>query len=142
MADKILARLRRTCLALPETSEKIAWGSPTFRVRGKMFGMYLNDHHGDGVVALWAKSTPEIQEVLVAADPRRIFVPPYVGHKGWIGVRLDGTVDWDEIADHVREAYRLTAPRRLLAQLDAEPAAGADTVIEPRARRRRQARAG
>lgn len=117
MPDKILDRLRAICLALPETSEKIAWGSPTFRVREKMFGMYLNNHHGDGRVALWCKSTPEVQEALVAADPRRLFVPPYVGHKGWVGVRLDGKVDWDEVADHVREAYRLAAPKRLAARL-------------------------
>ena len=112
-----LERLRKICLALPEATEKIAWGEPTFRVRDKMFGMFTNNHHGDGRVALWCKAPEGVQEILVSADPRRFFVPPYVGHKGWIGVRLDVDVDWDEVADLVKDSYQMTAPKRLVALL-------------------------
>ena len=114
-----LARLRVICLALPEATEKIAWGEPTFRVREKMFAMFTDNHHGDGRVALWCKAPPGVQEILVGAAPDRFFVPPYVGHKGWIGVRLDIKVDWAEVTDLVGDSYRMTAPKRLLAQLDA-----------------------
>jgi len=115
-----LVRLRQICLALPEATEKIAWGEPTFRVGAtKMFAMFTDNHHGDGRVALWCKAPPGVQEMLVGAAPQRFYVPPYVGHKGWIGVRLDLEVDWIEIADLVEDAYRMTAPKRLVAQLDA-----------------------
>ena len=112
-----LGRLRKICLGLPEATEKEAWGAPTFRVRDKMFGMYVNDHHGDGRVALWCKAPAGAQDILVGSDPERFFVPPYVGHKGWIGVRLDVKVDWDEVTAHVEESYRMTAPKRLVALL-------------------------
>ena len=126
-------RLRAICLALPETTEKEAWGTPTFRVRGKMFGMYAEDHHGDGRVALWCKAPLGMQEMLVEADPERFFVPPYVGPQGWIGVRLElRGVDWAEVADIVRDGYRLAAPAKLAASL---PAA-------EEARARRSSRAG
>ena len=113
-----LQRLRKICLVLPEATEKIAWGTPTFRVRDKMFAMYVDDHHGDGRVALWCKAPPGAQEVLVGADPERFFVPPYVGHKGWVGMRLDVEVDWEEVADHLEESYRMAAPKRLIAVLE------------------------
>ena len=113
-----LEQLRQICRALPETSEKIAWGAPTFRVREKMFAMYVDDHHGDGQVALWCKAPPGVQEILVGAAPKRFFVPPYVGHKGWVGIRLDGNVDWEEVAAHLEESYRMTAPKRLAVQPD------------------------
>ena len=112
-----LPRLRAICLAFPETTEKEAWGAPTFRVRDKLFVMFVDNHHGDGRVAMWCKAPPDVQGMLVEADPRRFFVPPYVGHKGWIGVRLDLDVDWDEVADIVEDGYRMTAPKRVLAQL-------------------------
>lgn len=117
-----LERLRAICLALPETTEKIAWGAPTFRVRGKMFAMFLDNHHGDGRVAMWCKAPPDVQGILVSADAQRFFVPPYVGHKGWIGVRLDVTVDWDEVADIVEDGYRMAAPKRLCVLLDGQHA--------------------
>jgi len=114
-----LGQLRGICGALPEFAEKVAWGTPTFRVRNKMFGMFVDNHHGDGRLALWCKAPPGVQEILVGAAPARFFVPPYVGHNGWIGIRLDtDDVDWEEIAEHLRESYRLTAPKRLLATLD------------------------
>jgi predicted DNA-binding protein (MmcQ/YjbR family) len=114
----ITARLRRVCLALPEAAEKEAWGDPTFRVRDKIFAM---EKRGDGRVSLWAKAPPGAQEHLVTADPERFFVPPYVGHKGWIGMRLDAGPDWDEVAEVVRRSYRLIAPKRLVALLEGMP---------------------
>jgi hypothetical protein len=117
-----LQYLRAICLALPEATEKTAWGEPTFRVRDKMFAMYTDNHHRDGRVALWCKAPEGAQEILVGAAPTRFFVPPYVGHKGWIGVRLDIEVDWNEVAEHVKESYRMTAPRQLVRLLDLEGA--------------------
>jgi hypothetical protein len=113
-----LPRLRKICLALPEATEKEAWGVPTFRVGGKMFAMYTNNHHGDGIVGTWCKAPPGVQEMLAGANPKRFFRPPYVGHKGWLGVRLDGKVDWDEVAEILEDGYRMTAPKRLCAPLD------------------------
>jgi predicted DNA-binding protein (MmcQ/YjbR family) len=91
-------RLRRICLALPEAVEKEAWGDPTFCVRDKIFAMYKV---GDGRKSVWCKAPPGAQEVLVASDPERFFVPPYVGHNGWIGVRLDVKADWDHVEEIV-----------------------------------------
>jgi hypothetical protein len=111
-------RVRALCLALPETSERLSHGAPTFFVRGKKaFVMVLVDHHGDGIFGLWTAAPPGNQELLVAADPERFFRPPYVGHRGWLGVRLDGTVDWDEVAGIVEDAWATIAPRSLLASL-------------------------
>jgi len=110
-----LDRLRALCLALPEATEKLAWGSPTFRVRDKIFVMFTG---GDGGSEMWCKASPGGQEVLVGSQPERYYVPPYVGHRGWVGVRLGGRVDWNQVADLVEESYRLTAPKRLLALLE------------------------
>jgi predicted DNA-binding protein (MmcQ/YjbR family) len=107
-------RLRTICLALPEAVEKEAWGDPTFRVREKIFAM---EKRGDGRISVWCKAPPGSQMVLVGADPKRFFVPPYVGHKGWIGMRLDDGPDWGEVAQLVRRSYRLIAPKRLAALL-------------------------
>ena len=112
-----LARVRRLCATLPEVTEKRAWGSPTFRVSGRMFAMYLNDHHGDGRVALWCRAPLGAQEILVGRDPVRFFVPPYVGHKGWVGVRLDRRLGWRAVADVLTDAYRMSAPARLARRL-------------------------
>jgi hypothetical protein len=116
--DEVLERLRAVCLALPEATEKEAWGQPTFRVRDKMFGMYVGNRDEGRRAALWCKAPLGVQEILVGAAPARFFVPPYVGRHGWIGVRLDGDVDWEEIADLVADSYRMTAPKRLAARLD------------------------
>ena len=112
MPDQPSDRLRAICLALPEAAEKEAWGDPTFRVRERIFAMRKR---GDGRVSLWCKAPPGAQAVLVGADPERFFVPPYVGHKGWIGVRLDAGPDWGEVAALVERSYRMTAPKRLAA---------------------------
>jgi len=113
-----LARARRICLALPEATEKEAWGAPTFRVRDKLFAMYADDVHGDGRTALWLNAEANTQRQFVASDPERFFSPPYVGCKGWIGIRLDRGLDWEVVAQFVREAYLLTAPKRLATLLE------------------------
>ncbi|MCX8255213.1 Phosphoribosylglycinamide formyltransferase [Beijerinckiaceae bacterium RH AL1] len=105
-----VAQLRATCLALPEATERETFGGPTFRVRDKIFAMETGRH---GFPAVWCKAPPGSQAVLVGADPHRFFVPPYVGPKGWIGMRLDEGPDWDEVAAIVRRSYRLIAPRKL-----------------------------
>ena len=117
---KPLERVRAICLALPEATEKVAWGEPTFRVKDKIFAQYEDNHHGSGRIELWCKAPDGLQAVLVAAEPERFFVPKYVGHKGWIGIRMEGAVDWAHVAELLRDSYRMTAPKRLLAQLDAE----------------------
>lgn len=119
MAKDTLERLRQLCLALPETTERLSHGEPTWFVRGKKtFVMYANHHHDDRL-GFWCAAPDGAQEALVGSDPERFFVPPYVGHRGWLGVRLDVPVDWDQIADLVTDAYRVVAPRKLVAELDA-----------------------
>src|SRR5680860_672606 len=112
--QKNIERLRSICLEFPETSEKEAWGDPTFRIRDKIFAMHKC---GDGHSSVWCKAGPGAQDVLVNGDPGRFFVPPYVGHKGWIGVRLDEGVDWELVAGLIADSYVLIAPKRLSAQL-------------------------
>jgi hypothetical protein len=105
-------RLREICLALPEAVERETWGDPTYRVREKIFAMERRD---DGRVSVWLKAPMGSQTILVGAAPERFFVPPYVGHKGWVGIRLDDGPDWEEVAMLVRRSYRMTAPKRLAA---------------------------
>ena len=112
------ARLTALCKSLPEVE---ASGDPhvTFRVRKKVFAYYLYDHHGDGRIALWCKGAPGEQSRLVEENPRRFFVPPYVGPRDWVGVRLDlASVNWSQVMYLLRTAYRLTAPRALLRRLE------------------------
>jgi hypothetical protein len=118
MATSPLIKVRKICLALPEATERLSHGAPTFFVQGKKtFVMYLDHHHDDGRLALWCAAFPGVQQELVGEDPVRFFRPPYVGHRGWLGVRLDIDVDWDEIAGIVSDAYRVVAPKKLLALL-------------------------
>lgn len=121
MAPRSLTKLRKVCLALPEAHEVEAWGEPTFRVRNKLFAMFASraNHHGAGQDSVWIKAKPENQRLLVQSDPERYFVPPYVGPSGWIGVRLGVGTDWDDVDELLRDGYRMIAPKRLLAQLDA-----------------------
>ena len=113
--EQTLARIRDICLALPETSERLSHGAPTFFVRGKRaFLMVLTNHHGDGRFAIWCAAADGMQQMLVEADPERFFVPPYVGHRGWLGMRLDRGIDWDELAGIAEDAYVDVAPARLV----------------------------
>jgi hypothetical protein len=130
-----IERLRRICLALPEATEKEAWSEPTWRVKGRMFAQLDDHHHGSPHCSVWLPMPIGIEETLIEADPERFFRPAYVGHKGWVGVVLDGKPDWEMVAELVREAYRLIAPARLAAELEAPPPARA-----PRARSAKRAR--
>ena len=118
MADDPLHRLRELCLDLPEATERVSHGEPTWFVRDKTtFVTYANHHHDDRL-AFWCAAPEGAQAFLVGSDPKRFFVPPYVGYRGWLGVYLDVPQDWDEIADLVVDAYRTVAPKRLAAALD------------------------
>src|ERR1700741_1212102 len=110
-------RIQKLCLSLPEAHEVEAWGEPTFRVKNKIFAMYAdaNNHHGGGRPAVWCKAKPINQRLMIDAAPDRFFKPPYVGPSGWVGVWLDGDCNWDELLDLLRDGYRMTAPRKLLA---------------------------
>lgn len=113
--DRTLERIRELCLAFPETSERLSHGAPTFFVRGKRaFLMVLTNHHGDGRFAIWCAAPDGVQGMLVEADPEKFFVPPYVGHRGWLGVRLDRGLDWNEVAGIAEDAYAEVAPRKLV----------------------------
>ena len=110
-----LERVRAACLALPEVTERRSHGQPTFFVRGrKAFVMYLDNHHDDGRLALWCAAPPGVQAGLVGTSPEQYFVPPYVGHRGWLGVRLDRELPWDAIAGAIEDAYVEVAPPALV----------------------------
>ncbi|MCU1643152.1 MAG: MmcQ/YjbR family DNA-binding protein [Nocardia sp.] len=113
-----LESLRTLCSALPEVTERLSHGEPTWFVRGKKTFVMFADHHHDDRLGFWCAAPPGTQEELVAAAPDRYFRPPYVGHRGWLGVYLDVPVDWTEVAEIVQDAYRTVAPKVLVAQLD------------------------
>ena len=121
MSSDVLPRLRGLCLALPEVEERLSHGEPAWFVRGKRLFVTFADRHHDDRVACWCAAPPGAQEALVAHHPERFFRPPYVGHRGWLGVYLDVPVDWDEVDELVRDAYVVVAPKRL-----AEALAGGD----------------
>jgi hypothetical protein len=117
--DEALAMVREICLALPGASERPSHGSPAFFIDDKhTFVMFLDDHHGDGRLALWCAAPAGAQALLTASAPGRYFVPPYVGHRGWIGLRLDRDATRDEIAGVIEDAWLDRAPKRRLAELD------------------------
>jgi hypothetical protein len=115
--ERTLERLREICLGFPEATERLSHGAPTFFVRDKKaFLMVLTNHHGDGRFAIWCAAPAGLQATLVEADPEKFFVPPYVGHRGWLGVRLDRGISWDEIAGIAEDAYAEVAPPKLVEQ--------------------------
>jgi hypothetical protein len=118
MTDRPITKLRRLCLALPEVTERLSHGEPTWFVRDKTSFVTTADHHHDDRVAFWCAAPSGVQEDLVEGAPDRFFRPPYVGDRGWLGVYLDAPQDWDEIAALVADAYRCVAPLRLVAALD------------------------
>jgi hypothetical protein len=126
MADVALEELRRICLTLPETTERLSHGEPTWFVRGRKSFVTYADHHHDDRLACWCAAPPGAQEALVAADPERYFRPPYVGHRGWVGIYLDVAVDWAEVTEIVTDAYRAVAPAKLIAQVPDDASAGSD----------------
>jgi hypothetical protein len=115
-----LDRLRAICLAFPEVTERLSHGAPTWFVRDKKVFVTFWDHghHDNDFPHLWCAAPPGAQQELIAADPKQFFRPPYVGHRGWLGVRLDRDPDWAEIAELCEDAYRVIAPARLVADLD------------------------
>jgi hypothetical protein len=120
-ADR-LTRLRKICLAFPEVTERPSHSAPTWFVRDKksFVMLWADGHHQDQFPHLWCAAPAGVQEEMVALEPGRFFRPPYVGHRGWLGVRLDGRVDWEEVGEICRDAYRVVAPKTLVAQLDGD----------------------
>ena len=116
--DARLARMSRICLALPETTREDTGQHATFRVRRKPFAYFLNNHHGDGIVGLSCKVLPSDNHALIGSDPKRFYMPAYVGPRGWVGLRLDvGEVDWEEVSELLRHSYLLIAPKSLSAKV-------------------------
>lgn len=120
MTADLAGEVRAICLALPEVAERLSHGAPTWFVRDKraFVTLWARGHHADDFPHLWCAGLPGAQHELVTSEPDRFFRPPYVGGRGWIGVRLDGDVDWAEIAELCQDAYRVIAPARLAALLD------------------------
>lgn len=114
--DHRLTRLSEICLALPEALRQDCGSHAAFTVRKRTFAYFLNDHHGDGIVAVTCKALPGDNASLAAAQPTRFYLPAYIGPKGWVALRLDiGEIDWDEVAELVLGSYCLVAPKRLAA---------------------------
>lgn len=120
IVNRVLTQLRRICTAFPDVTERPSHGAPTWFVRDKkaFVTLWQHGHHHNDFPHLWAAAPVGAQEELVAAEPERFFRPPYVGGRGWIGLRLDRDVDWAEIAELCQDAYRTVAPARLAALLD------------------------
>jgi hypothetical protein len=133
MARDTTAAVREICLSFPGAQEVLSHGAPNFRIRdGKIFAMYTINHHGDGRVALWLAVAEGAQEMYVREEPKHFFVPPYVGTRGWLGVRLDKGISWKRVAQLVRESYEMKAPRALSDQI------GKTIVIKPSKSKRAQ----
>jgi len=110
--EEHLRRVRRICAALPETTEKVSHGEPTFFVRKKVYAMFANNHHNDGHIAVWIPAAPGVQTLLIRTSPQIFFNPPYVGVRGWVGIDLEAIGD-DDLAIHLRDAWRWIAPKTL-----------------------------
>lgn len=133
-----IARVRKICLALPETTEVRSWGAPTFRVRGRVFGMYAEpgNNHG-GREALWLNCDAVSQQFMIADDPKRYFKPQYVGPYGWVGVYLDARVSWKLVTDRVREAHEFTLAK-LLKKKESKKRVGRPQTTDQRPQKQRR----
>jgi predicted DNA-binding protein (MmcQ/YjbR family) len=119
--DRRLARLSAICAALPESQRKLMGDHADFRVRGKVFAYFLNNHHGDGIVSVCCKSALGENVDRASREPQRFYLPAYIGPRGWFGLRLDGdAIDWREVKDLIGSSYRLVAPKTLSKRLDSE----------------------
>lgn len=127
---RLLARIRATCLAQPEATEQVAWGEPTWRLGGKLFAQFDDHHHGGAHVSVWLPAPEGAQAALIDAEPEHIWRPPYVGHKGWIAVKLDTDPPWSMVEALVAQAYQLIASKQ-------RPKRPKLTAGRPTARRRR-----
>ena len=119
-SDRRRERMIAICMKLPEvTHDFVGEGHIAFKIRKKIFGYYMFDHHGDGIIGFCCKSTLSEQRRMIREDSESFFVPAYVGPRGWIGIRLDlDEVDWDTVTELTRLAYQATAPRKLAALLE------------------------
>lgn len=120
-AEDVTTRVRQICLALPEVTERVSHGAPSFFVGKQFVAVWPNGHHDNEFPHLWCAAAEGVQGEQIAIDPDRFFRPPYVGGRGWLGMRLTGDVDWDEVAELCRDAYRVVAPPRLAAALEPHP---------------------
>ncbi|HEX6035021.1 MAG TPA: MmcQ/YjbR family DNA-binding protein [Anaerolineales bacterium] len=118
MSEKQLERVRQVCLALPETSERLSHGEPTFFLHKKVFAMFADNHHNDGHIAVWLPAPAGFQSALIEAQPEIYFKPPYVGGRGWIGIELD-RISNEDLRFHIQTAWELVAPKRLLSRVRA-----------------------
>jgi hypothetical protein len=116
MSKNQIERVRRMCLALPETEERLSHGEPTFFVHNKVFVMFANNHHNDGHIAVWLPVPGGLQQSLIASRPEVFFRPPYVGVRGWVGIELTSLSD-EELSFHIQMAWELVAPKRLVSQI-------------------------
>jgi predicted DNA-binding protein (MmcQ/YjbR family) len=111
----LLRQLNKICLSLPEAARRDLNQHADFRVRGKVFAYFLNNHHGDGIISVCCKSALGENVDRASREPQRFYLPPYIGPRGWFGLRLDGeAVDWSEVRNLVELSYGLVAPKRLL----------------------------
>jgi hypothetical protein len=118
MARDPVEQLRQLCVVLPEVTERLTHGEPGFFVRDKKLFVVLDQHHhGADHLGFWCAAPPGAQEALLSARPESYYRPPYVGHRGWVGMRIDGRPDWAEVAEIVTDAYRQVAPKKLIALL-------------------------
>lgn len=111
-AVALMERVRKICMALPGTTEKLSHGEPTWFVNKRTYAMFDNNHHNIGHVGVWVNAPEGAQEALVAAEPQHFFRPPYVGVKGWIGIRLDSGLDWKMVASLLEQAHPVTSAKK------------------------------
>jgi hypothetical protein len=117
MVAAIVGRLAKICLALPEATQCDSGSHASFLVQKRVFAYFMNNHHNDGIVSIACKTLPGDNELLVAAQPERFYLPAYIGPRGWVALRLDrGKIDWDEVRELVTGSYRMIAPKRLLKE--------------------------
>jgi hypothetical protein len=110
----LFERIRELCLSFPGTSERTSHGAPTFFIQDKKsFVQYHINHHGDGRIGLWCAAPSGVQMMLVESQPNLYYIPAYVGHLGWIGIRLDRDAAWEEISSVIGDAYLTRAPKKL-----------------------------
>jgi hypothetical protein len=121
-SQQSLRRIRSICLALPEVTERLSHSAPSFFVQDKraFVNVWMEGHHANRFPHLWCAAAPGVQEVFIETDPHLYFRPPYVGHRGWIGVRIEGDSSWDDVEDCCEDAYRAVAPPALIALLGDE----------------------
>jgi hypothetical protein len=132
MVDRSLERVRKMIASLPETSEKLSHGAPTWWGGAKTFAMFHAGAYDEGRVAVWVKAEDGMQASLIEANPARFYRPKYLGPSGWVGIRLDRGVDWGEVEVLLVAGYRLVAPKRALAALDGGAAPASPRKAAPR----------